>query len=261
MADNYFLDPLMDLIGILKSEKGCPWDKNQTPFSLAKYLVEESHEAYEAIHSGKIESIKDELGDTLFQLCFIVLLYQEQGLFTFEDIVEKSVSKMKFRHPHVFSDEKACCEEEVKKIWENVKQLEKKDKFKSVMDSVPSGLPALMKALEVSEKAVKCGFEWSDLEGVFEKVFEEIEELKETFDKKLDFEDKQMEFGDLLFTLVNSGRFLGIESEAALLKACDKFEKRFRWMEKKVLSEGKEFESIDRIELENFWEISKKIYP
>jgi MazG family protein len=217
-------------------------------------------EAYEAICLENIDNIKEELGDVLFQLCFIVYLYQEKGAFSFEELVKDCVSKMKFRHPHVFSKEKADSVEDVEKIWKNVKALEKQRSTKSVLDSVPSGLSALMKALKISDEAVKCGFEWGDIDGVFEKVSEETEELRETFKKDLDFKEKEMEFGDLLFTVVNAGRFLGIESEAALLKSCDKFEKRFRWMEKKALSQEKDIKNVARQELEDFWNMSKKIY-
>lgn len=259
MANNYFLDPVVDLIEILKSENGCPWDRKQTPVSLGRYLVEEAHESYEAINLGDEDNIREELGDLLFQLCFIIFLYQEKGSFSFEDVVKSSVLKMKFRHPHVFSDEKAKTSEEVEKIWKNVKALERKNQFKSVMDSVPSGLCALMKALKISEEAVKCGFEWDDVNGVFEKISEETEELKETFEKNFSFEEKQMEFGDLLFTVVNAGRFIGIESEAALLKACEKFEKRFRWMEEEAFSMEKDIKSVERHSLEELWDMAKKI--
>ncbi|MDY0362557.1 MAG: nucleoside triphosphate pyrophosphohydrolase [Desulforegulaceae bacterium] len=260
MTNNYFVNPLIDLIEILKSEKGCPWDRKQTPLSLGKYLVEESLEAYEAINLNKIENIREELGDVLFQLCFIILLYQEKGLFSFEEVVKKSAAKMKFRHPHVFLDEKADNIEDVEKIWEKAKILEKSNAFISVMDKISSGLPALMKAHKISLKAVNCGFEWENIDGIFDKIYEEIDELKETFEKDLDLEKKEMEFGDLLFTIVNAGRFLGLESEASLLKSCDKFVKRFKWMEKQALSQGKDISLIERNSLEELWNYSKKIY-
>jgi len=196
----------------------------------------------------------------LFQLCFIIFLYQEKGIFSFKDIVENAVSKMKSRHPHVFLDERADSVKDVEVIWQNQKKLERKNAFLSVLEKIPSGLPALMKAHKISVEAVKCGFEWENIAGVFDKIHEETDELKEAFENDLSIEKKEMEFGDVLFTLVNAGRFLGIESEAALLKSCDKFVKRFKWMEKESFLNKKDIMSVERKELEDLWEKSKKIY-
>lgn len=252
------LTPIFDLIDKLRSPNGCPWDKEQTPGSMGKYLVEESLEANTAILSGENLDIMDELGDTLFQLCFIIHLFKEKGLFSLNDIVENTLSKMISRHPHVFGDESAKTCEDVKKTWQRVKDEENKEKGASIFDKIPSGLPALMLALKISKAAVNVGFEWDDIDGVMDKVYEEVEEFKASLGS-IDKEEAEMEFGDILFTLVNIGRFAGIESESALIKSCVKFEKRFRWMEKEAVKKGCSIEDVERGEMENLWNMAKNI--
>ncbi|MGM0417816.1 MAG: nucleoside triphosphate pyrophosphohydrolase [Thermodesulfobacteriota bacterium] len=250
---------LFELIKTLRSENGCPWDKKQTPSSMAVHLVEEAFEAYEAIHCQSDLSVMDELGDTLFQLCFIILLYQEKDLFTFDDVVNQAFCKMKSRHPHVFGEEKADTKEDVEKIWKNAKAFENSNNKPSLMD-IPSGLPALTKALKISKNAVSAGFEWENSDDVFKKIHEEIDELQEAFRINSDKEKKETELGDVFFTMVNAGRFLNLESESSLLKSCSKFTKRFRMMEKEAEKINKKIEDLQREDLESLWNESKKIY-
>ncbi len=260
MKKNRDISELFSLIQILRSPEGCPWDRKQTPETMAKYLVEEAMEAYEAVHSKSSFQAMDELGDTLFQLLFIIDLYEENKSFSFSELIDNTLKKIISRHPHVFGEKKAEDLDEVEKIWADAKKAEKEgDIFESIMDKIPSGLPALMYALKMSKKAVVIGFEWDNLDEVFDKLYEEMEELR----RSLKYENKtaqEMEFGDLLFTLVNVGRFMGIESEASLLKSCKKFRQRFQWMEKTALSQGKKLESFERKNMEDLWNRSKKYY-
>ena len=256
---NFDLKPLFELIETLRGPEGCPWDKKQTPGSLSGFLIEEACEANDSIQTGSNDEIIDELGDVLFQLCFIIQLFQEKGCFSLEDVVKKSLNKMISRHPHVFGEESAETPEDVEKTWKKVKSLEKGSKLKSVFENIPSGLPALMLALKISKAAVGEGFEWDNIEGVLDKVSEELDEFKESLLKK-DENEKVMEFGDILFTLVNVGRFWGIESESALLMSSRKFEKRFRWMEEKACFKGTQLKKLPRRELENLWNESKDFY-
>ena len=253
------LKSLFDLITVLRGPKGCPWDKKQTPETMVKYLVEESCEARDSVLTGSRDEIIDELGDVLFQLLFIVSLYQEKGAFNFSDIIEHTLGKMVSRHPHVFGDEKAETVDDVEKTWTKVKKEEKGSGFESVFDKIPSGLPALMLALKVSKAAVDVGFEWDRIEDVLEKLKEEIDEFKEALDE-YDEKEQTLEFGDILFTLVNIGRFFGVDSETALIKSSVKFQKRFRWMEEEAFIKGEKISDVKRPEMEELWNKAKSFY-
>lgn len=257
MIKSSSLEKIFNLIDKLRQPDGCPWDRKQTPATMARHLAEESLEAYDAIHCKSESEIKDELGDVLFQLCFIIFLYEEKGAFSFEDIAEHALNKMISRHPHVFEGVHAKTVEDVKAVWADVKAGEKKKE--SVFDSIPSGLPALMRALKVSEAAVDVGFEWDSVDEVYEKIYEEIDEFREA-SKDNSKEKQSVEFGDVLFTLVNIGRFFKLESESCLLKSCTKFENRFRWMEEQAQLKGRNIKNVERANLELLWNDSKKIY-
>jgi len=245
---------LFDLISKLRSEDGCPWDKKQTPETMAKHLVHEAYEAYEAIITRE-NNICEELGDTLFQLTFILLLFHDSELFSVYDVINNVHDKMIFRHPHIFSNKKAETIKDVKKIWAEAKNQEKKKE--SILAGIPSGIPALMKALLISKKAVSSGFEWESYNDLLDQFTEEVLEFKDA-NKNNTKEEAELEFGDILFTLVNIGRVLGFDAESALLKSSYKFEKRFKFMEKKVLSQGLSFPDIPREKLEYLWELAKK---
>ena len=248
---------ILDLIKKLRSENGCPWDKKQTPETMITCLLNEAYELQEAIISERPEDILDEAGDVLFQLMFIILLYIEKNDFSLETLIQNNLDKMVKRHPHVFGDVKADTVEEVKENWEKIKLSEKDESFKSVIDSVPSGMPALSRAYLISEKVGQVGFDWDDMKGVLEKVTEEWTELNEAFKEK-NKKNIALEFGDLLFTLTNVARFADIHPEVALSMSVNKFERRYKYMEKVLFENDKDLVSISRQEIDMLWEKAKK---
>jgi tetrapyrrole methylase family protein/MazG family protein len=262
------MNALTQLIATLRGENGCPWDKKQTPQTMVIYLLEEVYELVEAIESGNPEDVCEELGDVLFQVLFISQLFQEAGHFDLEKVVNVNTEKMRRRHPHVFGDEKVETPEEVKRRWHKIKLAEKKqNQKKSLLDGVPAKLPPMSRAFRVSERAARAGFDWNDIAGVIQKVQEEWAELMSALKQPSSErdpisaksqEDPVVEFGDVLFTLINVGRFARIHPETALIRSVKKFEKRFRCMEKEILSRGKNFESISHKEWDLLWEAAKR---
>lgn len=260
---NVSINKLITLIEALRGEDGCPWDKQQTPETMVLYLIEEAYELLDAIDSETPDRIHEELGDVLFQVFFIARLYQEMGHFDVHVAAERSVAKMIHRHPHVFSEKQIDTAEDVKKQWHEIKREEKEDdQVTSILDSIPIQLPALMRAYRISDRAAGSGFDWEDISGVMEKVEEEWGEFRdaliqsETTDNARD--DVAMEFGDILFTLVNVARFAHIHPESALTGSIKKFEKRFKHMESILSAEGKAIESVSYGELNRRWETAKK---
>ncbi|HPA13864.1 MAG TPA: nucleoside triphosphate pyrophosphohydrolase [Desulfobacterales bacterium] len=258
------IDSLMDVIKTLRGEGGCPWDKKQTPRSMTVYLIEEIYELVEAIESGKTQDVCEELGDVLFHVLFLSRMYQEMGEFDIHDVTEVNIEKMIRRHPHVFGGKRVNTAEEVKQRWHQIKMKEKNHRCKtSILDSVPPGLPALVRAYRISERAARTGFDWNDIVGVMQKVEEEWFELK----SELRIEENQsgrdsdkiaMEFGDVLFAMVNVARFLHIHPETALRSSIKKFEKRFQYMEKVFSEAGRSLESASQNEMETVWEAAKQ---
>ncbi len=268
---------LCRLVTRLRAPAGCPWDRRQTPQSMVPYLIEETHELAEAIVSGSAQAVCEELGDVLFHLVFIAALYQEQGDFDLARALAGIEAKMVRRHPHVFGDVTVNSTEEVKRRWEEIKKEEKSQPdHPSILDSIPSGLPGLLRAYRVSSRAAGAGFDWEDLSGVMAKAVEEWGEFK----RELDFPPKRaaepgpppaffreegesatpaaaLELGDLLFTLVNVGRWARIHPETALTAATLKFERRFRHMEQALTRGGQALEQLPREELERAWEAAK----
>ena len=258
------LSELIDLIETLRGKDGCPWDKMQTPRSMAIYLAEEIYELIDAIESENPADICEELGDVLFHVFFISTIFQEMGHFDIKDVVRENMKKMIFRHPHVFYNIKIDSPDEVKKQWQQLKEIEKKHgKKKSALDRLPQGLPALMRAHKISEKAAGTGFDWNDISGVIEKVEEEWSELKFEIAEKNKNRNNQdnliLEFGDLFFALVNLARFSNIHPETALSGTIKKFERRFKQMEKIVSKTGKNLQSLSVDEMDMAWEEAKKI--
>jgi len=248
------IDALVKLIETLRSENGCPWDKKQTPKSMSVYLIEEMYELIEAIEVKEPSDICEELGDVLFHIFFLADIFDKRGLFNIEDIFIKIVEKMVRRHPHVFGDGTIESADEVKEQWHKIKVTEaKNDQETSLLDSVPVALPALMRAYRISERAATSGFDWEDVSGVMKKLDEELTELKGEI-----AEDKQdrieMEYGDVLFTLVNIARFLNVHPETALKGAIRKFENRFNNMEQTILKSGKTLESMSQDEMDLIWD-------
>lgn len=256
------LDQLITLVEALRGENGCPWDKKQSARSMAIYLLEETHELVEAIAADDPQAICEELGDVLFHIVFVSRLFQEQGIFDVQDVISRNHRKMVRRHPHVFGNRSVRNAEDVKKQWAEIKKSEKKPKrTASILDSVPVGLPALMRAYRLSERAASHGFDWDDMNGVMQKAEEEWAELKYELDKPKDREKQQSavseEFGDLLFTLVNVARFARIHPETAMSEAITKFKKRFAFMERVIGDSNREFSDVTQKEKDALWEAAK----
>ncbi|NLY11130.1 MAG: nucleoside triphosphate pyrophosphohydrolase [Firmicutes bacterium] len=240
----------------LRSEHGCPWDREQTHQSLKKYLIEETYEVLEAIDEGDPSAICEELGDVLLQIVFHAQIADENKHFNMEDVITGICNKLVRRHPHVFADVKVENAEEVARNWEAIKQDERSNvEFTSILDGIPKSLPALSKAEKVQLKAAKYGFDWDRLEDVLTKLDEELTELKAALK---DNERIEEEFGDLLFSLVNISRFISIDAESALQRATNKFIKRFQYIEKEAAKRGQSLESMTLNEMDKLWEMAKK---
>ncbi|MCP3676643.1 MAG: nucleoside triphosphate pyrophosphohydrolase, partial [Deltaproteobacteria bacterium] len=222
---------LISIMERLRAPGGCPWDREQTTESLVPFIIEEAYEVIAAIDAQSPDMLKDELGDLLFQIIFLCQLAGEEGQFTMEDVIKGSVKKMVRRHPHVFADEKAENTQEVLKNWARIKKEERGDgNHEGYLSGIPEQLPALLRAHKVTAKAARVGFDWKDIEGAFGKVDEEFGEFREAV-RKRDSDNMEEEFGDILFTLVNVGRFAEINPEDALRKTIGKFIRRFHFLE------------------------------
>ena len=240
------LDELITILRKLRSPDGCDWDKKQTSKSLIPFLLEETYELIEAIENEDHESINEELGDLLLHIVFQTELANEKGYFSIENVIDDIKNKLIKRHPHVFSKEKKIN----KNNWELAKQKEKKRA--SVLDGVPKALPALARSFRIQEKAASIGFNWDGINLIWNKIDEELKELKEAC-ALLDQEKIEEEIGDLLFTVVNLSRFLDINSEQALKVSILKFEKRFNDLERKIKSQNNSFEDYTGEELLRLW--------
>jgi len=256
------IEAIIDLIETLRGKNGCPWDKKQTPQTILAYLLEETYELMDAVESGDPMEVCGELGDVLFHIFFLVSLFREMGHFDIKDVVNLNVKKMIHRHPHVFGDKNVDSADEVRKQWYKIK-MEEKDLSSetSILDSIPSNLPALMRAYRISERAARTGFDWEDISGVMEKVEEEWSELKTVLKKQKQSPGNNarlaLEFGDVLFTLVNVARFANIHPETALRDSTNKFERRFKYMEKRISNGPKDIRSISQEEKDVLWEQAK----
>ena len=256
------IERLGALIETLRGENGCPWDKKQTPYTMARYLVEEVYELVDAIISKDPAAVCEEAGDVLFQLLFVVNLFRESGDFGLGDVVEKNIEKMVRRHPHVFGDVTAETPATVSENWDKIKVQEKGGAGPySVLSSIPDTLPALLRASMVSERAARTGFDWDDISGVMAKTMEEWEEFSTEVNNSEceSVSDKAaMEFGDILFTMVNVARFARIHPETALILSIQKFERRFTYMEEKSIEAGRSIVSLNRREMHSLWDEAKE---
>lgn len=232
----------------------CPWDKKQTFETLRPLTIEETYELADAILDNDHQEIKGELGDLFLHLVFYSKLGEEAGSFTVTEVLNAICEKLIYRHPHIYSDTKADTEEEVKANWEKLKLKAGK---KSVLEGVPKSLPALVKASRIQEKVRGVGFDWDNSDQVWAKVQEEIAELKEVVAEK-NQEEIENEFGDVLFSLINYARFIGVNPENALERTNKKFIKRFQWMEEDINAKGKDMISMDLEELDTYWNQAKK---
>ncbi len=241
------LENLIEVIAKLRAPDGCPWDREQTHKTLKPNMLEEAYEAVDAMESGDMKHLKEELGDVLLQVVLHAQIASEEGAFNIEDVARGIKEKLIHRHPHVFGDIKVSSTTEVLDNWDKLKQEEKQHR-KSAMDGISKSQSALMSAQKISKKAVKQGFEWPDEKSLYECIYSEFEEFKEA-EKEQNKEHMEDEFGDILFAVVNLARWNKIDAEQALLKANKKFTARFRKMEelaKKPLKEYS-FEEYDAL--------------
>jgi XTP/dITP diphosphohydrolase len=242
---------LLDIMDELREK--CPWDKKQTTKSLRNLSIEEVYELSDAILKEDSEGVKEECGDLFLHLIFYAKIGEEEGDFDVADVLNGVCDKLIHRHPHIYSDVKADTEEEVLKNWEQLKLKEGKN---SILEGVPSSMPAINKAYRLQEKTAKVGFEWDKIEDVWDKVEEEKKELEVAVaDKNLDqIED---EFGDLMFALINYSRYLNIDPEAALERTNKKFKKRFEFIEQRAKDLGKEIGKMTLEEMDTIWNEAK----
>ncbi len=247
---------LVEIVRRLRAPDGCPWDRKQTPSTLKKYLLEEAYEAVEAIDEGDAAHIAEELGDLLFLIIFVAYLYEEKGAFDLRGLLEQTAAKMIRRHPHVFGEKQAQSAEEVIDNWQKIKEAEARktsEPRSSVLGNLPRTLPALQQAYRVGERASRVGFDWSGPKDLWPKVEEELNELKEAIargEKEATF----AELGDLLFTLVNLSRHLGINPEEALRQTIERFIQRFILMERKFEARGRRLREASLAEMDAVWE-------
>lgn len=250
LKEKYTIEDLMEIMRILRGENGCPWDKVQTHQSIKKSLIEECYEAIDALDKEDWGAFANELGDVLLQVVFHSCIAEEKGEFKFDDVLYELCTKLITRHTHVFGGDSAASSEEALSNWEKNKKREKGlASFTEMIDDVPHGLPALMRAQKVQKKAASAGFDWENEDGVWDKLREEERELAgaQTEEKICE------EMGDLLFTAVNLGRHKGVDCETALAAATAKFSGRFAAMEKLANGDGYALCDLPGEKLESYW--------
>jgi tetrapyrrole methylase family protein/MazG family protein len=247
---------LLDIMEKLRSEKGCPWDKEQTRGSLKPFIIEEAYELIDAIDEGNSGKIKEELGDLLFQIVFQCQIAKEEKEFDISGVIEKIGNKMIARHPHVFGKADYKTKDEVLVYWQEQKRRE--GKFgASILDGVPETLPSLLRAHRLQDRAAKVGFDWIEIDDVLRKLDEEMGEFKKALDGKKQ-EEIEDELGDILFMLVNISRFIGVNPEDALRKTIAKFILRFRFIEIKSADQGRKLSDMTLEEMDKLWKEAKE---
>ncbi|MFS0881652.1 nucleoside triphosphate pyrophosphohydrolase [Metabacillus niabensis] len=248
------------IIAKLRGPNGCPWDKEQTHQSLKRYLIEECYELIEAIEEEDIDHMIEELGDVLLQVVLHAQIGEDEGMFSINDVIKEVADKMVRRHPHVFGDMTINSTDDVLSNWDKIKQGEKGGlETSSILDHVSKALPALSRAYQLQKKAAKVGFDWPVIEETWEKVKEEITEFEMELKQDANGKNAMQEFGDVLFALINVGRYYNIEPEEALISTNRKFYNRFRYIETKALESGKSLQDMSLEEMDHFWDEAKKI--
>jgi MazG family protein len=247
-------EKLLDIMEELRAK--CPWDKEQTNESLRTLTIEETYELADAIIRNDDNLIKKELGDILLHIVFYARIGEEQGKFDIGNVIDLLTEKLIYRHPHIFGNTQVADAREVEQNWEQLK-LKEKDGNKSVLSGVPMSLPALVKANRIQDKARGVGFDWEDRSQVWDKVNEELEELKVELNKG-DNDKMEQEFGDLLFSVINAGRLYGINPENALERTNRKFISRFNYLEEKTIKQGRSLKSMTLAEMDEIWDEAKR---
>lgn len=254
----FFIDDLKQVMTMLRSQDGCPWDREQTHKSLRRYLIEEAYEVIESIDDDDLWGLEEELGDLLLQVVFHAEIASENGYFDFNDVVTGIYEKMIRRHPHVFSDVDVEDSDEVLVNWEAIKNEEKSlETVTESMFKVAKSFPPLLRAEKLQKKMAKVGFDWPDVSGALSKLEEESNELKEAIDKQ-DMAHALKELGDLIFAVVNIGRILKLDPSEALTLTNDKVIKRFAYIEETLIKEGKDINKESLENMDRLWEIAKK---
>lgn len=250
--NQYSIEDLLDVMSELRNK--CPWDQKQTFDTLKKLTIEETYELVDAIDKKKYDDIKDELGDLLLHIIFYSKIASENKKFNFNDVLNSLIEKLIYRHPHIYGDIKVSSIDEVKKNWERLKV---KDKNKGILSGVPNHLPSLIKAHRVQDKVASIGFDFPNVKDTVDKIKEEFEEFNSALlsQNKSEIEE---EFGDLLFSLINYSRHIGIDSDESLKKSIQKFIDRFNKVEKILKSKNLDFDNCSNEELNNFWNDVKK---
>lgn len=245
---------LLDIMDDLRAQ--CPWDKKQTIHTLRNLTVEETYELTDAITAEDWMGIKEELGDILLHMIFYSKIGEEQQQFSIADVLHAQCEKLIHRHPHIYGDVQVADEEEVKRNWE---QLKLKEGKRSVLQGVPSGLPALIKAYRVQEKAAQVKFEWEETAQVWDKLMEEMGELRQAATDNTDSQHIEEEMGDVLFSMINLSRYLKVDPENALERTNQKFIKRFRYIEDQALAMQKDLRAMSLAEMDALWNEAKKL--
>jgi MazG family protein len=264
-------DELVRIMATLRGPQGCPWDREQTLASLRPFLLEETYEALEALDRGDLDSLREELGDLLFEIVFLARIAEEGGHFSVADAAADVGAKLVRRHPHVFGDHaRLKTAEEVRGKWEEMKAAERGEGAKgaeggkTLLGGVPRTLPGLLRAYEYGSRAAAVGFDWDRAADVIDKIEEEVRELRDELSKSAQADEAERarrveeEMGDLLFAIANLSRKLGVEPEAALRRANDKFQARFTALESRVVSRGERLQDKTLEELENEWQLVKR---
>jgi XTP/dITP diphosphohydrolase/tetrapyrrole methylase family protein/MazG family protein len=254
------LEAYADFVAIVKQlRRDCPWDREQTHESVKHLLIEEAYEVVEAIDTQDWNELAEELGDVFLHVLFHSIIAEEDGRFTLADVIESETDKLVRRHPHVFGDEATDDPDEVAASWEEIKQQEKdEEESTSVLDGVPPQLPALLRAYRTQEKAAGVGFDFPDREQAWAKVEEELAEFREAVEEDAEADEREEEFGDLLFALTNYARQAGINPENALRETNDKFTRRFQHIEERLDENGSSIEEADLEIADRFWDEAKE---
>lgn len=254
--DFYDVRDLEEIVAVLRAPGGCPWDAEQTHESSRRDFLEEAYEVAEAIDEGDSDHLKEELGDVLLQVVFHAQMEKEAGRFNLDDAADGVCKKLIYRHPHVFGEVEVSGSSQVLENWDKLKRKEKgQDTHTDALNSVARSLPALWRAEKVQKKARKAGFDWDEISGPMDKLYEELDELKNAVEENSNIEE---ELGDLLFATVNLARFVQVDCENALTSATDKFIRRFAQVEKLANEQGRAMESMTLDELDKLWDEAKR---